>query len=96
MLALSLAALGAFESLWGLGQLEQMGITNVGGMITSGILTLYIIPMMFVLFHHIQNWIMKKKPADNQGLRIKRTIDSYEKKEPRINTDKHGFPKILD
>ena len=43
---------------------RPMGITIVGGMITSGILTLYVIPMMYVLFHHIQNWFTKSKPVD--------------------------------
>ena len=43
---------------------RPMGITIVGGMITSGILTLYVIPMMYVLFHHIQNWFTRSKTVD--------------------------------
>ncbi len=44
---------------------RPMGITIVGGMITSGVLTLYIIPMMYVLFHHVQTWMVKRKPTES-------------------------------
>jgi multidrug efflux pump len=52
---------------------RPLGITIVGGLLVSQILTLYTTPVIFILFDRLQQWLSRRRSAtrvlENQGTR---------------------------